>query len=263
MHLRELLRFRRTNADVVPMDVLRSLGLSMPDDVLAQFVFDHGTKDHFQHQYGHLDLNAVRWKEFTLPASEILLCSVYPRFASWVECVADRTRVVPTKGWDGLCLPPTAADHWQQHGTWMRSPVMIRGRLIDLDRPLHLVEGHTRIGALRGLVEASVLPATSMHQVWIGEGFRPGKPDERWREVLQTERIPFLEWLMTRAADEGEIGKVAMRLIDIQYSSMSSMRVDGDDLDAILSFAKVDAILGQLIGTIERAHVEWRGVVGC
>jgi hypothetical protein len=50
MRLREILRFRRTSAGVVPMDVLRSLGLPMPDDVLVQFVFDHDTKWEFQEQ---------------------------------------------------------------------------------------------------------------------------------------------------------------------------------------------------------------------
>lgn len=55
MHIREIMRFRRTCAGTVPLEVLQLLELPMPEDVLEQFVYDHGTKEAFQCQYGHLD----------------------------------------------------------------------------------------------------------------------------------------------------------------------------------------------------------------
>lgn len=262
MHLREILWFRRQRDDVVPMDVLRSLGLPTPDDVLEQFISDHGTKDEFQQQYGHLDLHAVRWQQLLLPASEILACSIYRLFAQHVATVSNQTRVVPEEGWADVCLPSKAAEHWQQHGTWMRSPVMVRGELVGSAKPLHLVEGHTRIGALRGLVDSGVLPMASDHRVWVGEAFQPEAPDERWREVLRTKRMPFLDWLMGRVGDDGEIGNIASRLIDVQHSSLSFVRIEGDDLDAVLSFARTDAVLKPLISTIVQAHAEWERFVG-
>lgn len=262
MRLQEIMRFRRTSAGTVPLEVLHVLGLPMPDDVLEQFVFDHGTKGEFQEQYGGLDLHAVHWQQLALPASEILACSTYPRFAAFVEAIADRTRVVPEEGWGDLRLPPGAADRWRQYGTWMRPPVMMRGELAGSTAKLHLVEGHTRTGALRGLVESGVLTPSSVHQVWVGEAFQPEGPDERWREVLRTERMPFLDWLMGRIGDDGEIADVADRLIDVQFSSMRPARIERDDLQAVLAFARTDAELRPFISTITEAHSEWERFVG-
>jgi hypothetical protein len=262
MQVREIMRFRQTSAGVVPMEVLRSLALPMPDDVLEQFVFDHGTKDHVQRQYGHLDLHAIRWEQLALPAFEILACSVYTSFTDFVEAVADQTRIVHAKGWADVCLSPWAANHWQRHGTWMRSPVLMRGELAGSASALHLVEGHTRLGALRGLVESGELSPSSAHQVWVGEGFLPGEADALWREVLRTERMPFLDWLMGRVGDDGEIGIIAMRLIDVQFGSMSRVRVEGHDLDAVVTFARKDAKLGPMIDTITESHAVWERFVG-
>ena len=162
MRLREILRFRKTRAGVVPMEVLRLLGLPMADDVLEQFVFDHGTKWEFQEQYGDLDLHTVRWQQLALPASEILACSVYPHFLECVTGVADWTRVVPEKGWADVCILPMAVIHWQQHGTWMRSPIMLRGSLVGSAAPLHLVEGQT----LRSQTPSSRGLALSRRREW-------------------------------------------------------------------------------------------------
>src|ERR1035438_8105247 len=101
----------------------------------------------------------------------------------------------------------------------MRSPIMMRGELVGSAASLHLVEGHTRTGALRGLVESGVLPPSSAHQVWVGERGQAEAPEERWRELLRTERMPFLDWLTGRVGDDGEIAQIASRLIDVQYSS--------------------------------------------
>jgi hypothetical protein len=48
MLFRELIRFRRTAAGSVPLGILQSLRLPMPEDVLEQFVADHGTNEYFQ-----------------------------------------------------------------------------------------------------------------------------------------------------------------------------------------------------------------------
>ncbi len=59
MKLREILRFRRTPGGDVPIEILRELRSTMPEDVLEQFVADHGTEGEFQEQYGELDLHAL------------------------------------------------------------------------------------------------------------------------------------------------------------------------------------------------------------
>jgi hypothetical protein len=49
----------------------------------------------------------------------------------------------------------------------MRPPVAVRGELVGSDRPIQL-EGHTRYGALRGLVESGILGEDTLHEIWIG-----------------------------------------------------------------------------------------------
>jgi hypothetical protein len=151
------------------MEVLKALRLPMPDDVLEQFVHDHGIRDEFQCQYGELDLHSIRWRIEPITAERLLSASIYPPFAKWVETVANRTRVVPAQGWTGVLLPPGAARHWQQKRTWIRPPVFLSGVVLRRDISLHLVEGHTRLGALRGLVESGMIAPTTLHEVWLGE----------------------------------------------------------------------------------------------
>jgi hypothetical protein len=224
----------------VPLEVLKALQLPMPEDVLEQFLFDHGTKGEFQQQYGHLDLHALRWELVSSRASEILGCSVYPEFARWIETVAGRTRVVPQEGWHDLHLPPDAAEHWRDRGTWVRPPVMLKGDLVDSNRLLHLVEGHTRIGALRGLVESGALPSSSFHLVWVGKGCAPPEEEGPWRDVLRTERMPLLDWLMDHVGDEGDLGIIASSLIEAKYAAIPGTRIAGDDLPSVLAFADED-----------------------
>ena len=266
MHFREIMHFRRTSAGAVPMGVLQSLELPMPEDVLEQFVFDHGTKGDFQKQYGHIDLHALRWDLLSVRTKEVLASTVYPHFAHWMETVAGRTRVVPLGGWNDVLLPPHMVQHWKEHGTWMRPPVMLKGDVVDSDRPLHLIEGHTRVGALRGLVESGVLSSSSTHFAWIGKGCSSPENDGPWREVLRSERMPFLDWLMDRAGDEGDIGVAASRLIDAKYSSMSRINISGNDLDSALAYADTYPELTQFKGLIREAHSEWEsmlnGVIG-
>jgi hypothetical protein len=35
-------------------------------------------------------------------------------------------------------------------------------------KELHLVEGHTRLGMLKGLIEKGLLSENSIHKVWVG-----------------------------------------------------------------------------------------------
>jgi len=260
MQFAKIMLFRRTEAGNVPLEVLQALELPMPDDVLEQLVCDHGTKWEFQQQYGHLNLHALNWDLLSIRADEILACSVYPNFTEWMETAADRTRVVTIGGWEDAEMPQGAVDHWQSHHTWMRAPVMLRGELVGSDRILHLVEGHTRVGSLRGLVEAGGLPASSLHQVWVGSGCSPSE-NSRWREVLRKERMPFLDWLISHVGDEGDIGTIASELIDAKYKSASRIRIDGNDLDSALAYADANPNLKQFKEVIQQAHLKWLGLL--
>jgi hypothetical protein len=55
----------------------------------------------------------------------------------------------------------------------MRPPVFLEGHLVGRGPGLHLVEGHTRIGLLAGLVDAGILGPDSVHCAWVGAGAAP------------------------------------------------------------------------------------------
>lgn len=262
MYLRELLRLRRSPTGGVPIEVLRSLALPMPDEVFEQFIVANGTRDEFQRQYGSLDLHAIGWKQVALTTSDLCSCSVSPLFAEHVDSVSDRTRAVYRRGWGDIGLSPSIANEWRERGTWNQSPVLVRGELVGSSRAYHLVEGHTRIGTLRGLMHGGMLRMASTHQVWLGEATQAQSSNDEWRVVLQTEFMPFLDWIMEHVGDDGDIGIVASRLTDIRYSTINRIRFNNSNLDDVLLFAKTDAKLRPLISAIELAHAEWERFLG-
>ncbi|MCI0457083.1 MAG: hypothetical protein L0Z62_08895 [Gemmataceae bacterium] len=161
MLFKELLRLKTDSpSGCIPMSVLQRLRLPMPDDVLEQFLADHGVTHEFQGQYGDLDLHGIDWRLIPTPAAEIINCSVYPGFQDWFDAVRERTLEVPRSGWKDVLLRADGKQHWQDHRTWKRAPLFIQGDLVGSDRLLHLIEGHTRARALKGLVDSGWLPRT-------------------------------------------------------------------------------------------------------
>ncbi|MFF8281059.1 hypothetical protein ACF05T_34260 [Streptomyces lateritius] len=64
--------------------------------------------------------------------------------------------------------PPEVGRHWEEHGTWLRPPLLIDRRLLaPADSGLQVLEGRTRVGVLRGRLreQLGVAPA---HQAWVG-----------------------------------------------------------------------------------------------
>jgi hypothetical protein len=260
MRFQELLRFRREkHSGAVPEEVVRQLQLPMPDDVLEQFILDHGVNGDFQEQYGKLDLHAIRWVLTPMMAREFLLASIFEQFQDWAMAVAERTRCVAGEGWDDVNLPATVKEHWKSHGTWMRSPIVLCGDVIKSKRPLHLVEGHTRLGALKGLVEAGVLAEESAHLVWLGHRCDPPVQDGPWREVLRREGVTFQDWLMRQFDRDQNLRTIAGRLVTVKCSHPRKVR--GDDLEAVLQFARGDEVLRPLEAVIRRAHKTWERFV--
>ena len=62
--------------------------------------------------------------------------------------------------------------------------------------------------------------------------------------------------------NDGQIGSIASRLNQIQFSSPRKAGIKGDDLDAVLEFARTDAVLSPMLETILQAHQEWLRFVG-
>lgn len=160
------LPFNRAS-DRIGLSALREAGIVAPDDVLEQFYGDHGRKDEFQSEYGALNISRLLWSEAELPAHEIVACSVYPSFRRWVDDVADRLDHFGADGWGCIDIRPDVVEHWRTRLTWQRSPILIPGELVDEPQPLRLVEGHTRLGVLTGLLRIGQLTGGSVHKVWL------------------------------------------------------------------------------------------------
>jgi len=188
MLFKDLLRLpidKRTQT--VPEGVLRRLRLPMPEDVFEQFICDHGVNSELQEQYGNLDLHALRWERVALPAEEIVACSVRLECTRYVDDRRKMALNVLETGWQSINLAPEAKKHWQAHRTWHRAPILIRGDLIRAAAALHLVEGHTRVGTLTGLIQCGWLLGESLHEIWIGSNADTPDTDRTWQQVLREE----------------------------------------------------------------------------
>jgi len=112
MLFKDRLRLRQDDGSgAVPMDVLRRLRLPMPEDVLEQFIGDHGIKYEYQRQYGEVDLHALRWDLVPTTAAEIIACSVYPGFQDYLDGCREKTRNVPRTG----CTGPRGSSAQTEH----------------------------------------------------------------------------------------------------------------------------------------------------
>ncbi|MFF3788317.1 hypothetical protein [Streptomyces sp. NPDC001933] len=95
-----------------------------PEDVLEQFLFDHGDNGAFVNGYGGIDLRDVTGRLETIQAADF---HGMPTGASDVGCIEgyaeNRARWVAVR-------PPEVGRHWEERGTWLRPPLLIDRRLL-------------------------------------------------------------------------------------------------------------------------------------
>ena len=152
----------------IDIQILRNLLPNAPESVLLQLFHEQGRNPDFQNQYKHLKLHDIYWSEVQLKATEIITCTVLPSCKRWFDEVGERTAEFPAKGWRCIDERKDVRTHWQKFETWLIPPVMLSSDIFSLGSALHLVEGHTRIGLLSGLVRNNVLQSASVHTVMLG-----------------------------------------------------------------------------------------------
>ncbi|GAA2919676.1 MULTISPECIES: hypothetical protein [Streptomyces] len=136
--------------------------LQWPDDVLEQFLFDHGDNAAFVYDYGGIDLREVTWQLETIPAADF---SGMPTGVSDAGCIEGYAE--NPVHWVAV-RPPEIGRHWEEHGTWLCPPILIDRRFLDpSDSGLQVLEGRTRVGILRGRLREELYVA-SHHQAWVG-----------------------------------------------------------------------------------------------
>jgi hypothetical protein len=154
-------------SDLIELDAVISALPNTPEAVARQVFVDHGRKEEFQAAYGCLDISAIEWKQVKRPAVEICSASVLPLFRRWFEGVGHRPERFEAEGWACIDSRPAVVAHWAEHSTWITPPVLIYGEL-EGGTGLRLIEGHTRVGLLAGLIKRQVLSGNSSHLIWLG-----------------------------------------------------------------------------------------------
>ncbi|MCX5136465.1 hypothetical protein OOK06_30815 [Streptomyces sp. NBC_00340] len=136
--------------------------LQWPDDVLEQFLFDHGDNSAFVYDYGGIDLAGVGWSLETIAAADFREMPTGPSDADCIEHVAKNPEY-----WVAV-RPEDVGRHWDEHGTWRRPPILIDRRLLaPPESGLQVLEGRTRVGVLRGRLRQG-LHVAPQHQAWVG-----------------------------------------------------------------------------------------------
>ncbi len=118
------------------------------------------------------------------------------------------------------------------------------------ERQRRSIEGHTRTGALAGLVESGWLPGESLHDIWLASRAETPDPDTTWQQVLREERMPFVDWLIYRVPDDGPLGEVSFKVL----SATCDEEFTGDDLAAVMKFIAGDSALAQYADLVREAH---------
>ena len=136
--------------------------LQWPDDVLEQFLFDHGDNGAFLYDYGGIELSEISWRLERIPAADF---SGMPTGASDAGCIEHYAK--DPVYWVGIRAPEIGR-RWEEHGTWMRPPILIdRQLLAPWDSGLQVLEGRTRVGVLRGRRREGLYVAPH-HHAWVG-----------------------------------------------------------------------------------------------
>ncbi|MFF5393352.1 hypothetical protein ACFY5H_34470 [Streptomyces sp. NPDC013012] len=135
--------------------------LRWPDDALEQFLYDHGDNAAFVDDYGSIDLREITWRLETIPAAAF---HGMPTGASDAGCIEEFAE--NPVYWVGR-RPREVGLHWEEHGPWLRPPILIDRHFLDpSDNGLQVVEGRTRVGVLRGRVREG-LHVAPHHQAWV------------------------------------------------------------------------------------------------
>jgi hypothetical protein len=159
-----------STSQISDFDLLKRLLPNTPGDIIEQVYSDHGRNIGFQNQYKDMDLCNLNWTLVDLPGEHLILASIYDEFQNWFDtCVEKSKRIELSKNWHYLHKLEEVCSYWEENKTWDRAPVFLKCLDRSCCNQLHLVEGHSRLGALKGLLLGGTLLQTSLHRVWVAE----------------------------------------------------------------------------------------------
>lgn len=174
MHYSELneISLDRENTKISVARLKSEYKIEAPDLVISQFYVDHSDDEVFQGLYGMIDLKAIRWSLLKLNAdcfSNIGNNATHPEYMREVS-----EGVALYRGHSDSMISPSKdiREHWKTYGTWKVPPIFINREIISsskYENKLHLVEGHTRVGCLLGLLDCKSEFINRYQEVYYGD----------------------------------------------------------------------------------------------
>ena len=136
-------------------------GIHWPEAVVRQWLWEHGKHEDFLAQYDHLDLLALKWELRQVAAADLCDATFYEEFADYVAGVERAPYWKVDQYRKGF-----GEDVWTT--TWRLPPILVSGELRAVPQlSMHLVEGHTRLGILRGLVRLGEASPSAHHAIYL------------------------------------------------------------------------------------------------
>ena len=141
-----------------------------PIEIINDIYADHGRKAEFQAEYGNVDISKLHWKLMEFTGKELIESSIIPEFLQWVLTCKKKLNDFNTDGWECISNIKTIEDSWNTNKTWLKPPYFFDPNVLAISKNnLHLVEGHTRLGILMGLINKKIVSPTMTHKVWLGK----------------------------------------------------------------------------------------------
>ncbi|HEY0745462.1 MAG TPA: hypothetical protein VGD63_02085 [Steroidobacteraceae bacterium] len=138
-------------------------GLQCPIDIFEQLFVDHHDDAEFGTLVGPIDWGAVEWTEKHLSGAALRRIGVPRAYQYAVDEARGRTA---QNGFQDE--RQEVMNHWREAKTWMRSPILLAGDLLQTALQYELIVGTTRLGNLLGALDRQDVPESAQHTVWLG-----------------------------------------------------------------------------------------------
>lgn len=144
----------------------KNYGITAPLQIFEQIYCGLCTDENFQHLYGHIKIESLKWDLISLPTSDFVGLEHNATVPGCViEVSDDFINYGATFIIDGR---EEVAKHWRNHGTWDEPPMFIdRSLVFPGENGLHLMEGHKRLGTLLGAINYGFVKLADMHEIYL------------------------------------------------------------------------------------------------